>query len=62
MQELKRDIEDKIRSFIPQIDVKRVVTTPDYTKNTLTIKIIYTIKDYFNVEKTLELVFPMQQQ
>lgn len=62
MQELKRDIEEKVRLFIPQIEIKKVVTTPDYTNNALTIKIVYTIKDYFSVEKTLDLVFPMQQQ
>lgn len=62
MQELKRDVEDKIRRFIPQIEVKRVLTTPDYENSALTIKIVYTIKEYFNVEKTLDLVFPMQQQ
>jgi phage baseplate assembly protein W len=62
IQELKRDIEDKVRTFIPQIEVKRIVTTPDYTNSALTIKIVYSIKDYFNVEKTLDLVFPMQQQ
>lgn len=62
IQELKRDIEDKVRTFIPQIEVKRIVTTPDYTNSSLTIKIVYSIKDYFNVEKTLDLVFPIQQQ
>ena len=62
IQELKRDIEDKVRTFIPQIEVKRIVTTPDYTNSALTIKIVYSIKDYFNVEKTLDLVFPIQQQ
>ena len=62
IQELKRDIEEKVRKFIPQVEIKKVVTTPDYTNNALTIKLVYIIKDYFNVEKTLDLVFPMQQQ
>jgi phage baseplate assembly protein W len=60
MTELKRDIEDKVRRFIPQVQVKKVRTTPNYESNSLEIKIFYTIKDYFNIEKTLNLNFPMQ--
>lgn len=60
MTELKRDIEDKVRTFIPQVQVKKVRTTPNYESNSLEIKIYYTIKDYFNIEKTLNLNFPMQ--
>lgn len=62
MQELKRDIEDKVRRFIPQVEIKKVGMTPDYQNNALGIKIIYTIRDYFNIEKTLDLNFPMQTQ
>lgn len=61
-QELKRDIEDKVRSFIPQIDIKKITTKPDYENNSIAIKIYYTIKDFFNIEKTLNLVFPLQEQ
>lgn len=60
MSELKRDIEDKVRKFIPQVQVKKVKTTPNYESNSLEIKIYYTIKDYFNIEKTLNLNFPLQ--
>lgn len=60
MSELKRDIEDKVRKFIPQVQVKKVKTTPNYDSNSLEIKIYYTIKDYFNIEKTLNLNFPLQ--
>lgn len=60
MQELKRDIEDKVRRFIPQVEIKKIRMTPDYNNNKLGIKIYYTIKDYFNIEKTLDLNFPIQ--
>lgn len=62
MQELQRDIEEKVKRYIPQVTVKKVKTTPDYENNALAIKIYYTIKDYFNIEKSFDLVFPMQQQ
>lgn len=60
-QEMKRDIENKVLEFIPQIQVKKVKITPDYSNNAVAIKIYYVIKDYFNVEKSIDLVFPTNQ-
>lgn len=60
MQELKRDIEDKVRKYIPQVEIKKIKMTPDYENNALGIRIYYTIKDFFNIEKTLDLNFPIQ--
>lgn len=62
MGEMKRDIEDKVRRYIPQVEIKKIRTTPDYENNALGIKIIYRIKDYFNIDRNLDLVFPMEQQ
>lgn len=59
-QELKRDIEDKVRKYIPQIQIKKIKFTQDPENNTLTLKIIYIIKEYFSIEKSLELVYPTE--
>lgn len=61
-QELSRDIDNVVRKYIPQVEIKKIKMTPDYEKNTLGIKIIYTIKEYFSIEKTLDLVFPTEFQ
>lgn len=57
-QELRRDIDSKVKEYIPQIEVKKIKFNPDYNNNTLGIKIIYIIKEFFSIEKTLELSFP----
>lgn len=61
-QELKRDIEAKVRAFIPQIQIKKIKFIQDTENNTLTLKIIYIIKEYFSIEKTLDLVYPTEFQ
>lgn len=61
-QELRRDIDAKIKQYIPQLEVKKIKFNPDYANNLLGIKIIYIIKDYFSIEKTLELSFPTEIQ
>lgn len=61
-QELKRDIEDKVKEYIPQINIKKIRFNPDYENNSLGIKIIYIIKDYFSIERTLDLNFPTEIQ
>jgi phage baseplate assembly protein W len=62
MQELRRDIDSKVKEYIPQIEIKKIRFTPDYENNALGIKIIYIIKDYFSIEKTLDLSFPTEIQ
>lgn len=59
-QELRRDIDSKVKEFIPQIEIKRIKFTPNYDNNLLEIKIIYIIKEFFNTENTLQLTFPTQ--
>ncbi len=61
-QELKRDIDVKVRKFIPQIEIKKVILTPIPEQNALKLKIIYLIKDYFNIEKSIELIYPTSYQ
>ena len=59
-QELRRDIDSKVKEFIPQIEIKRIKFTPNYDNNLLEIKIIYIIKEFFNTENTLQLTFPTE--
>jgi len=61
-QELRRDIDGKVREYIPQIEIKKIRFTPDYDNNSLGIKIIYIIKEFFSIEKSLELTFPTEIQ
>jgi phage baseplate assembly protein W len=61
-QELRRDIDGKVREYIPQIEIKKIKFTPDYDNNSLGIKIIYIIKEFFSIEKSLELTFPTEIQ
>ena len=61
-QELRRDIDAKVREYIPQIEIKKIKFSPDYENNALGIKIIYIIKEFFSIEKTLELSFPTDIQ
>lgn len=60
-QEMAKEIENKVFKYIPQIQVKKVKMTPDYENNAISIKIYYTIKDYFDIEKSIDLVFPTNQ-
>lgn len=61
-QELRRDIDAKVKEFIPQIEIKKIKFDPDYENNLLGIKIIYIIIDFFSIEKTLDLSFPTEIQ
>ena len=61
-QELRRDIDAKVVEYIPQIEIKKIKFSPDYENNALGIKIIYIIKEFFSIEKTLDLSFPTDIQ
>ena len=60
--ELDKKIKDKIKEYIPQIDVKKIIFTPKEgeNQNYLTIKIIYSIVDFFDINETLTLEIPTQ--
>jgi phage baseplate assembly protein W len=47
---LQRDISIKINEFLPQIEVFEIRITPFEDENTLQIKILFTVKNYFNVK------------
>jgi phage baseplate assembly protein W len=61
-QELRRDIDAKVKEYIPQIEIKKIKFDPDYENNLLGIKIVYIIIDFFSIEKTLDLSFPTEIQ
>lgn len=58
--ELDKKIKDKIKEFIPQVEVKKIKFTSKGEENLLTIKIIYTIIDFFELEETLTIEIPTQ--
>lgn len=58
---LEREIKEKVRDFIPQIDVKKVKYTRKEQENLLGIMIVYTIKELFDIEESIELNIPINQ-
>jgi phage baseplate assembly protein W len=57
---LQRDISIKINEFLPQIEVFEIRITPFEDENTLQIKILFTVKNYFNVKQSLVLNFALE--
>lgn len=57
---LQRDISIKINEFLPQIEVFEIRITPFEDENLLQIKILFTVKNYFNVKQSLVLNFALE--
>jgi phage baseplate assembly protein W len=57
---LQRDISIKINEFLPQIEVFEIRIVPFEDENTLQIKILFTVKNYFNVKQSLVLNFALE--
>jgi phage baseplate assembly protein W len=57
---LQRDISIKINEFLPQIEVFEIRIAPFEDENTLQIKILFTVKNYFNVKQSLVLNFALE--
>lgn len=60
--ELNTKIKDKIKEFIPQIEVKKIAYNQVPEENLLGIKIVYVIKNFFDIEQVIDLNFPMTEQ
>ncbi len=56
--ELEKKIQEKVKEFIPQITVKRVDFTSEDEKNLLGIQVIYTIKNFFDIEEQVSFNIP----
>lgn len=57
---LQRDISIKINEFLPQIEVFEIRITPFEDESLLQIKILFTVKNYFNVKQSLVLNFALE--
>jgi len=57
---LSKDIEQKIQEFLPQIDVYETRITPHEDQNTLEIKILFTVKSFYNIKQSLVINVGMQ--
>mgnify|MGYP003557089007 CR=1 FL=1 len=67
MDEISKDqlttqIKDKVKEFIPQIEVNKIIYNDIPERNLLNIRLNYTIIDFFNVEQILILNFPVEFQ
>lgn len=60
--ELSKDIQDKVETYLPQINIKQINFTPNYDKNLLGIKIIFNVKETFGTEQTINLNIPLENQ
>ena len=58
--ELSTKIKEKIREFVNQVEVSKIIYTQDNTNNFLRIKIAYTIVSFFDLEQTIALNFPLE--
>jgi phage baseplate assembly protein W len=58
--ELRKDIEEKVDEFIPQIKIKRITFSPQEDLNLLTISIIFEIENFFGVEDSIVLNIPTE--
>ena len=58
--ELNRKIKDKVKEFIPQVEIKKINFSNDNQVNLLTIQIVYVIIDFFDIDETLTLQIPTQ--
>ncbi len=56
--ELDRKIREKIKEFIPQVQIKKIEFDPNLEQNLLTIKIVYAIIDFFEIDEILILQIP----
>lgn len=60
IENLSRDIEQKIQEFLPQIDVYETRITPYEDQNILEIKILFTVKSFYNIKQSLVINMGLQ--
>lgn len=58
-QRLDRDIKEKVAEFLPQLEIKGIKYTPDYSNNLLGIKISFSIKELFDTTQDVNINFPI---
>jgi len=58
--ELDTKIKEKLKEFIPQVEIKKIKFISNQEENLLSIKIIYVIIDFFEIEETLTIEIPTQ--
>lgn len=56
--ELKADIQQQVAIFLPQIDVLQVRMTDNPDENLISIKILFTSKLIYYIQKTLVITIP----
>jgi phage baseplate assembly protein W len=58
--ELETKIKEKVKEFIPQVEVSKVLYNPQPESNLLGIKIYYKIRDFFGQDESIELNIPTE--
>lgn len=58
---LESQIKEKVKEFIPQVELTKIILTPKYEDNLLGVKIYYRIHDFFDESTPLEFNIPTEQ-
>ena len=57
LSDIKRDLEEKIKKYIPNLTVDEIIVTPDPDKNQMKINFEYTItQDAFVESDSIEII------
>ena len=59
-QELKKEIEEKVNEFIPQITITNTIFTERPDENLLTIEIVFRVDTFFGIEDSVILNIPRE--
>ena len=60
--QLTNDVQNKVKIFLPQIDVLQVRMTESPDENLISIRILFTSKLIYNIKKTLIITLPTNGQ
>lgn len=58
---LRADLIEKIRDYIPQVEVVNILFDFDETQNLLNVKIVYRISELGGVEDDINISLPVEQ-
>jgi len=58
--DLKRDIEEKVAEFLPQINIKKIIFTQKPEENLLEIAISFNIENTIGSDQTVNVSLPLE--
>jgi phage baseplate assembly protein W len=58
-QRLDRDIKAKVEEYMPQIEIKGIKYTPNYSENLLGLQVVFSVKELFDTTQSININFPI---